>query len=115
MKSAERFITPELKAFRGQSARRPRSSAGREKELYEALLDMLIEQLPLLQATAAAIAELDVLACFAERAATLDCVRPELVESRCCTSRAAVIRSWSARAAALSFRTMFVLMNRAAC
>jgi DNA mismatch repair protein MutS len=33
-----------------------------------------------LQATAASIAELDVLTCFAERAASLDCVQPELTE-----------------------------------
>ena len=52
----------------------------REKALYEALLDFLIGRLAQLQSTAAAIAELDVLACFAERAATLDCVQPELVD-----------------------------------
>ena len=40
----------------------------------------MIGQLPLLQKTAVAIAELDVLACFAERAATLDCVQPDLAE-----------------------------------
>ncbi len=40
----------------------------------------LIARLPALQATTAALAELDVLACFAERAAALDCVRPELVD-----------------------------------
>jgi DNA mismatch repair protein MutS len=80
VKSAERFITPELQAFEEKVLGARDRALAREKELYEALLDVLTERLPLLQATAAAIAELDVLTCFAERAATLDCVQPELAE-----------------------------------
>ena len=80
VKSAERFITPELKAFEEKVLGARDRALGREKELYEALLDLLTGRLPPLQATAAAIAELDVLTCFAERAVTLDCVQPELVE-----------------------------------
>jgi DNA mismatch repair protein MutS len=80
VKSAERFITPELKAFEEKVLGARDRALVREKELYAALLDLLIERLALLQASAAAIAELDVLTCFAERAATLDCVQPELVE-----------------------------------
>jgi DNA mismatch repair protein MutS len=80
VKSAERFVTPELKSFEDKVLGARDRALGREKELYEALLDLLIEQLPLLQKTAVAIAELDVLTCFAERAATLDCVQPELAE-----------------------------------
>ena len=80
VKSAERFITPELKSFEDKVLGARDRALAREKELYEELLDLLIAQLPLLQATAAAVAELDVLTCFAERAATLDCTEPELVE-----------------------------------
>jgi DNA mismatch repair protein MutS len=80
VKSAERFITAELKAFEDKVLGARERALAREKELYENLLDLLIARLPLLQATSTAIAELDVLACFAERAATLDCVQPELVE-----------------------------------
>jgi DNA mismatch repair protein MutS len=80
VKSAERFVTPELKTFEDRVLGARDRALGREKELYEALLDLLIGRLPLLQETAAAIAELDVLTCFAERATTLDCVRPELTE-----------------------------------
>jgi DNA mismatch repair protein MutS len=80
VKSAERFITPELKAFEDKVLGARDRSLAREKELYEQLLDRLTECLPSFQATAAALAELDVLACFAERAATLDCSRPELVD-----------------------------------
>lgn len=80
VKSAERFITPELKAFEDKVLGARDRAIARERELYEEILDRLVERLPALQATAAALAEIDVLACFAERAAALDCTEPELVE-----------------------------------
>jgi len=80
VKSAERFITPELKAFEDKVLGARDKALARERELYEGLLDVLIARLPVLQRTAASIAELDVLTCFAERAASLDCVQPELTE-----------------------------------
>ena len=80
VKSAERFITPELKSFEDKVLGARDRALAREKELYEGLLALLIAQLAPLQRTAAGVAELDVLACFAERAATLDCSQPELVE-----------------------------------
>jgi DNA mismatch repair protein MutS len=80
VKSAERFITPQLKEFEDKVLGARERSLAQEKALYETLLDLLIERLPLLQRSAAAIAEIDVLACFAERAATLDCIQPELAE-----------------------------------
>ncbi len=52
----------------------------RERELYDALLDSLIESLPRLQSTAAALASLDVLANLAERALALRLVRPRLLD-----------------------------------
>src|SRR6202012_1044352 len=52
----------------------------RERVLYEAVLDSLSAKLALLQASSAAIAQIDVLSCFAERAATLQCTQPELTE-----------------------------------
>jgi DNA mismatch repair protein MutS len=79
VKSAERFITPELKSFEDKVLGARDRALAREKELYEGLLDRLTERLPALQSTSSAIAELDVLTCFAERATTLDCVQPELV------------------------------------
>ena len=80
VKSAERFITPELKSFEDKVLGARDHAIAREKELYETLLGLMIERLPSLQRTSAAIAELDVLSCFAERAITLDCVQPELAE-----------------------------------
>ena len=52
----------------------------REKRLYEELLDALAPDIPSLQKTAAAVAELDVLAAFAERAASLNYTSPAFSE-----------------------------------
>jgi DNA mismatch repair protein MutS len=80
VKSAERFITPELKSFEDKVLGARDRALAREKALYEALLDHLTTRLPALQSTTAAIAEIDVLTCFAERAAALDCAQPELTD-----------------------------------
>ena len=80
VKSAERFITPELKSFEDKVLGARDRALAREKDLYEALLALLTLRLPALQQTTAAIAQLDVLTCFAERATTLDCAQPELVD-----------------------------------
>ena len=80
VKSAERFITPELKTFEERVLGARDQAMAREKVLYDALLDHLTSRLGALQITTAAIAQIDVLTCFAERAATLDCAQPELVD-----------------------------------
>ncbi|MFI4866545.1 MAG: DNA mismatch repair protein MutS [Steroidobacterales bacterium] len=83
VKSAERFVTPELKSFEDKVLGARERSLTREKELYEQLLNRLIEALPGLQQTADAIATLDALAALAQRAATLGWSEPTLVaESR---------------------------------
>ena len=51
----------------------------RERQLYEEVLTKLIETIGTLQATAAALAQVDALAALAERATTLNWCRPELV------------------------------------
>jgi DNA mismatch repair protein MutS len=79
VKSAERFITPELKSFEDTVLSARERALSRERELYDAVLDALIEQLGPLQSTAIALAELDALAAFAERAVALDWTRPQLV------------------------------------
>ena len=79
VKSAERFITPELKSFEDKVLGARDRALAREKALYEELLSSISSNLANLQGTAAALAQLDVLTCFAERAVTLDCARPELV------------------------------------
>ncbi|MGK2914966.1 MAG: DNA mismatch repair protein MutS [Porticoccaceae bacterium] len=78
LKNAERYITPELKAFEDKALSAQSRILAREKWLYEGLLDSLNEQLAALQNTAAAVAELDVLANLAERAHTLRFCTPVL-------------------------------------
>ncbi len=76
VKSAERFITAELKSFEDKVLGAREKSLAREKQLYEELLARLIEELEPLQGTATALAELDALAALAERAAALDWSAP---------------------------------------
>ncbi len=77
LKNAERYITPELKTFEDKALSANERALAREKFLYEQLLDQLAPYIAQLQRIAAAIAELDVLATFAERAATLNLNAPE--------------------------------------
>ncbi|MGF6088012.1 DNA mismatch repair protein MutS [Pseudomonas sp. 18173] len=83
LKGAERFITPELKAFEDKALSAKSRALAREKMLYEALLEDLIAQLPPLQDTAGALAELDVLSNLAERALNLDLNCPRFVSEPC--------------------------------
>ena len=76
LKNAERYITPELKAFEDKALSANDRALVREKLLYEQLLDQLAPHIAPLQRIAAAIAELDVLATFAERASTLNFSAP---------------------------------------
>lgn len=76
LKNAERYITPELKTFEDKALSANERALAREKFLYEQLLDQLAPHIAPLQRIAAAIAELDVLATFAERAATLNFSAP---------------------------------------
>ena len=78
LKNAERFITPELKAFEDKALSAKSKALAREKQLYEALLDSLNLLLSSLQTTSQALAELDVLTNFAERADRLNYTRPTL-------------------------------------
>ncbi len=78
LKGAERYITPELKTFEDKVLSAREKSLACEKRLYEELLSILAESIARLQTTASALAELDVLTNFAERADTLNLVQPEL-------------------------------------
>lgn len=83
LKNAERFITPELKAFEDKALSAQDRALAREKLLYEQVLDQLIEQLEPLSALARALAGVDALAALAERALTLNWCRPEFVREPC--------------------------------
>ncbi|MBM3341098.1 MAG: DNA mismatch repair protein MutS [Betaproteobacteria bacterium] len=80
LKNAERYITPELKTFEDKALSAQDRALAREKLLYDALLDSLAPHIPALQQAAAALAELDLLATFAERAAALDWCAPQFCD-----------------------------------
>ncbi len=80
LKNAERFITPELKAFEDKALSAAERALSREKGLYDELLVTLGAELAPLQQTASALAELDALNNLTERADSLRLVRPELSE-----------------------------------
>jgi len=77
MKNAERFITPELKAFEDKALAAGERAAAREKALYEELLEALNRHIARLRAIADAAAELDALASLAASAEVLDLARPQ--------------------------------------
>ncbi len=83
VKSAERFITPELKSFEDKVLGSRDKALARERELYDGLLTWLIARLAELQSTATALASLDCLCALAERAADLGWTEPKLVAETC--------------------------------
>ncbi|MCD9123806.1 DNA mismatch repair protein MutS [Cupriavidus sp. UGS-1] len=80
LKNAERYITPELKAFEDKALSAQDRALAREKQLYEGLLQLLLPHIGELRRVAAALSRLDVLAALGERARTLDWSCPERVD-----------------------------------
>ena len=76
LKNAERYITPELKAYEDKALSARDRSLALEKTLYDALLAELGAHVPMLQRIARALAQLDVLCCFAGIAARRNYCRP---------------------------------------
>jgi DNA mismatch repair protein MutS len=80
LKNAERFTTPELKAFEDKVLIARERSLSCEKALYEELLEILGGWLPKLQDCAEGLAELDVLAALADCADRFGYTAPHLTE-----------------------------------
>lgn len=80
LKNNERFITNELKQHEEKVLGAQSKFLALEKRLYEELFDLVLPELIPLQELAEAISELDVLNNFAERAQTLNYVKPLLTE-----------------------------------
>ncbi|MDG0996337.1 MAG: DNA mismatch repair protein MutS [Gammaproteobacteria bacterium] len=80
LKNVERFITPELKTFEDKILSARERALGREKQLYDALLETLLDSLDELQIIALALAEMDVLTCFAQVAIDYNYCQPRLQE-----------------------------------
>ena len=83
LKNAERFITPELKAFEDKALSAQERALAREKFLYEQLLDELQTFIPALAKLARALASLDALCALAERSLTLNWALPAFVNHPC--------------------------------
>ena len=83
LKNAERYITPELKAFEDKALSAQERSVTREKFLYEQLVETLQAHVAALSDLARALATLDALAALAERATTLNWCRPQFVREPC--------------------------------
>ena len=83
LKNAERFITPELKAFEDKALSAQERALAREKYLYELLLDQLQTHIQPLTKLAQAMAQLDALCTLAERAATLNWCAPQFAKEPC--------------------------------
>jgi DNA mismatch repair protein MutS len=83
LKNAERFITPELKAFEDKALSAQERALAREKWLYEQLLNHLQSFVPALTRLAQALAALDALCALAERSLTLNWCAPTFVREPC--------------------------------
>jgi len=79
LKNAERYITPELKAFEDKALSAQERSLAREKLLYEGILNELLPAVASLQTIARAVAQLDLLAGFADTALKRNWSKPEFV------------------------------------
>ncbi len=76
LKNNERYITDELKQFEDKILSAQERALNHEKQLYEELLDKIQPFLERLQKTALAIASIDVLSNFSERAEYLQWKQP---------------------------------------
>ena len=79
--NAERFITPELKAYEAKIVGAQEKANALEYELFQSLRQKACDHLSEIQATAAAVAQLDVLQGFADRALALAYTCPQVDDS----------------------------------
>ncbi|MDP9107447.1 MAG: DNA mismatch repair protein MutS, partial [Pseudomonadota bacterium] len=79
LKNAERYITPELKAFEDKALSAQDRALAREKVLYDQLLQDLAPHITVLQSVARGVAEIDTLLALAEHALRHNWCAPQLV------------------------------------
>ena len=80
LKNAERYITPELKAFEDKALSAQERALAREKYLYDKLLADLAPHIGTLQRIAHALAQLDTLVALADHAMRNNWCAPQLVD-----------------------------------
>ncbi|MEY3883803.1 MAG: hypothetical protein RLZZ379_1081, partial [Pseudomonadota bacterium] len=114
LKNVERFITPELKAFEDKVLSANDRALAREKMLYATVLEQLLPFISALQTNAGAVASLDVLCCFSERALTLNYVAPQFTTEagiQILNGRHPVVEQISVAASGQPFIANDVLLN----
>ena len=79
LKNAERYITPELKAFEDKALSARERALSREKHLYEQVLQQMAQHIGTLQNIAHALAQLDTLVALTEHALRHNWCAPQLV------------------------------------
>src|SRR3954451_8870543 len=79
LKNAERYVTPDLKEYEEKVLAAEDKLKAREYDIFIELRELVARAAPRLQATADALAEVDVLASFAELARSRSHVRPNVV------------------------------------
>ncbi len=80
LKSAERYITPELKAFEDRALSARDRALALEKALYEGLIEDLNRHVAALQKTARALAQIDLLCGFSGISFRRNYARPQFVD-----------------------------------
>jgi len=80
LKNAERYITPELKAFEDKALSAQERALAREKFLYEKLLNDAVTHIDTLQTIANALAQLDTLVALTEHAVRHQWCAPQLIK-----------------------------------
>ena len=78
--NGERFITPELKDMEGKILGAEERGVKLEYEIFQRLREVVVCQLPKIQQSASALAQLDVLASFAEIARLHNYCRPQVAD-----------------------------------
>ncbi|WP_353155731.1 DNA mismatch repair protein MutS [Herminiimonas fonticola] len=79
LKNAERYITPELKAFEDKALSAQERALAREKYLYDQVLQQMAQHIGTLQNIAHALAQLDTLVALAEHALRHNWCAPQLI------------------------------------
>ena len=85
--NGERFITPELKAMEGKILGAEERSVKLEYELFQRVRESVLGRLQAIQQSASALAQLDVLAAFAETARVHNYCRPQMADEGVLTIR----------------------------
>ena len=95
--NAERFTTPELKEYERKILSAHDRSIEIEKRIFSELREFVLESAGRIRRSSAAVAEADLLACFAHLAAARRFARPKLVEEpvlEAVAARHPVIEQW---------------------